>query len=176
MNMSISHRTSRLLLVAALLLVTAHRLPAPIQEVPESPTPTPEQSVGTPTTLQSQQRTARFAGTWAGKVSEGKLGDVDVTLVINADATALEQKSKMATFVRPTTHSGNTLSWTAGRKGEVAWTLTLNRDGQTALVTRQLGGVNTTATFKRMPAGQGPSAAPVQKKSRPNAKPSQPSG
>jgi ketosteroid isomerase-like protein len=33
-----------LLLVAVLLFVTAHRLPAPIQEVPENPTPTLEQS------------------------------------------------------------------------------------------------------------------------------------
>jgi hypothetical protein len=36
---SILRRTSRLLLVAALLLVTTHRLPAPIQEIQESPTP-----------------------------------------------------------------------------------------------------------------------------------------
>jgi F5/8 type C domain len=34
----------RVLLSIALLLVTAHRLPAPIQEIPESPTPAPEQS------------------------------------------------------------------------------------------------------------------------------------
>jgi len=37
-------RSLGLLLVLTLLLVTAHRLPAPIQEVPESPTPVPEQS------------------------------------------------------------------------------------------------------------------------------------
>jgi hypothetical protein len=42
--MPILRRTFCFLLVAALLLVTAHRLPAPIQEVPESPTPAPEQS------------------------------------------------------------------------------------------------------------------------------------
>jgi hypothetical protein len=34
----------RLSLVVAVLLITAHRLPAPIQEIPESPTPAPEQS------------------------------------------------------------------------------------------------------------------------------------
>jgi hypothetical protein len=44
MKMSILRRTSRLLLVVALLLVTAHRLPAPIVETPENPTPTPKQS------------------------------------------------------------------------------------------------------------------------------------
>jgi F5/8 type C domain-containing protein len=35
---------TRCLVIAALLLVTAHRLPAPIQEVPETPTPVPKQS------------------------------------------------------------------------------------------------------------------------------------
>jgi hypothetical protein len=45
MKTSISvNRTSCVLIVAAVLLITAHRLPAPIQEVPESPTPAPEQS------------------------------------------------------------------------------------------------------------------------------------
>jgi hypothetical protein len=34
----------RVLLAIVLLLVTAHRLPAPISEIPESPTPSPEQS------------------------------------------------------------------------------------------------------------------------------------
>jgi len=34
--------TTRLLLSIAFLLITAHRLPAPIQEIPESPTPTRE--------------------------------------------------------------------------------------------------------------------------------------
>jgi hypothetical protein len=37
-------RPLTLLLTVTLLLITAHRLPAPIQEVPESPTPVPQQS------------------------------------------------------------------------------------------------------------------------------------
>jgi hypothetical protein len=37
-------RTLTLLLTVALLLITTHRLPAPISEIPESPTPTPERS------------------------------------------------------------------------------------------------------------------------------------
>src|SRR5947207_13310154 len=36
--------TLALFLTFGLFLTTAHRLPAPIQEVPESPTPAPEQS------------------------------------------------------------------------------------------------------------------------------------
>src|SRR6266404_2429184 len=39
--MSILRSTSRSVLVAALLLITAHRLSAPIQEIPENPTPAP---------------------------------------------------------------------------------------------------------------------------------------
>ena len=40
----IGSRIARLSLVVIFLLITAHRLPAPIQEIAESPTPAPEQS------------------------------------------------------------------------------------------------------------------------------------
>jgi hypothetical protein len=72
------------------LLATAHRLPAPIQEVPESPTPAPEQSSKPKTkptakpkatdnsekstkakasSSPQQRSTPKFAGTWTGTVT-----------------------------------------------------------------------------------------------------------
>src|SRR5205823_10925722 len=39
-----ANRASHFLMVIALLIATAHHLPAPIQEIPEAPTPAPEQS------------------------------------------------------------------------------------------------------------------------------------
>jgi cytoskeletal protein RodZ len=71
----------------ALLLITAHRLPAPIQEIPESQTPAPEKqakpkktqsnskaiesesktkSAAKPSATPAPQGPARFAGTWTG--------------------------------------------------------------------------------------------------------------
>src|SRR5258708_1127881 len=77
-------RTLAPLLTVAMVLITAHRLPAPIQEVPESPTPAPEQSATPkakrvvesktdhPTTSSrapstpNPARSKKFAGTWTG--------------------------------------------------------------------------------------------------------------
>jgi len=47
--------------------------------------------------------------------------------------------------------NGNTLSWQAGLLNEIAWTLTPNSDGRTALATPHSGlGVNGSATFRRV--------------------------
>jgi hypothetical protein len=43
-----ARRLTSLLGVIGFLLVTAHRLPAPIQEIPESPTPVPSEQVSKP--------------------------------------------------------------------------------------------------------------------------------
>src|SRR5205814_2096085 len=54
-KMSILRQTFCFSLVAALFLITAHHLPAPIQESPESPTPTPEQPRKTQELLSASQ-------------------------------------------------------------------------------------------------------------------------
>jgi hypothetical protein len=80
---------SRIVIVIVLLAISAHRLPAPIQEIPENPTPAPEQSAKpkpkratkpkvTSENSESQGKTAsssqtrptpKFAGTWTGTVN-----------------------------------------------------------------------------------------------------------
>ena len=175
-------------LCAGCLLITAHRLPAPIQEVPESPTPTATPALQlapiplaspTPTATPSPQlapiqlpRTApghpkavRFAGTWSGRIRFGNAGNVDFTLVVNSEATSLQQKSKNFGDV---THlavvTGRTLSWQAGRENRIAWTLTPNPNGQTALVTsKSASGVVTSAVFQRGQPSVQPAPALNQK-------------
>jgi hypothetical protein len=202
--MSILCRTSRSLLVAALLLVTAHRLPAPISEIPESPTPAPEQSANrqlhpgtqwktpspeitaspqpglkrTPLPQTMQQRPVRFAGTWIGQIKFGFKGDVQFTLAVNPEATLLKQQSKQfGEHTHTTSYTAETLSWRAGPRNEVAWTLTPSRDGQTASVTVQSGSeINSRAVFRRVqsnyaaaPAKSPPKAHPGTKLKRPPA-------
>src|SRR5437868_10952795 len=111
-------RTLALLLTVALLFVTAHRLPAPIQEVPESPTPAPadaamvqpkksppkpKEKPSAEASAKPQRKTttapprtgaARFAGTWIGRITADKMGDVDVTLTISTDGRSVAQTSK----------------------------------------------------------------------------------
>jgi hypothetical protein len=156
-----------LLLCAAAFLLATHRLPAPISEVQESPTPAPSLAP-TPasTTAQPPVATAGtallapavpgFGGTWTGKISEGKSGDLDVTLVINADGTSLQQTSKHGIAIRKTTSKGKTVFWTGGLKNDVLWSLTPNSDRQTALVTRKFASKTTSATFRHAAPGQRP--------------------
>jgi len=99
--MSILQRTSCLLLVAAFLLVTAHRLPAPIQEVPESPTPAPTVASAKPkpkpkpksTDTESTSPSRQLDGVWMG-TEEGNNQKVAMTLVIKGGKTAAETFEK----------------------------------------------------------------------------------
>src|SRR6185437_1011728 len=98
-------KTFVLFLTATLFLMMAHRLPAPISEIPESPTPVREQQAR-PKKTQSKSKTAesepkaksapparqgpaRFAGTWTGTIHQGILGTPQVKLVINNNATSV---------------------------------------------------------------------------------------
>jgi hypothetical protein len=111
--------TVRALLPIGLLLVTADRLPAPIQEVPESPTPAPEQSarpkpkrIIKPKASESSENSTKaktssppqtkaapqhnlFDGTWVGKTCVGFDGShetMDVTIFISAGGTRVDVK------------------------------------------------------------------------------------
>jgi hypothetical protein len=195
-------RTIRLLLSVALLLITIHRLPAPISESPETPTPSPappqsstsqsrrhpgtswkslepEPSAGlqpspkrTLPTQPTQQGAVRFAGTWTGKVKLGISGDVQFTLTVNPEATSLKQKSmQFGEHSHATSYAAQTLSWKAGPKNETVWTLTPNRDGQTASVTAKSGSqINGTAVFHRVQPNPGPAQAKSPLKEHPGTK------
>jgi hypothetical protein len=163
-------RTPALLLTGTLLLTTAHRLPAPIQEVPESPTPIPNERAkprktqSKPKVIASEPTTrstpkpptvvspgpARFAGTWTGTINQGVLGNVAISLVINATGTSVQEISRTGTFTRAATIDGNMMTWKAGWLSEIAWTLMPNNEGTTAAVTSKSAfGVNGSATFRR---------------------------
>jgi hypothetical protein len=145
----------RVLLPIALLHVTAHRLPAPIQEVPEAPTSAPRlKSHPLPTASPKRADPARFAGSWTGKMKIGTV-DFDITLVVNPEATSLTQRSKRVgqpaqQHVHPTTASGRTLFWRGGQLDNVAWTLIPNPDGQTASATTKTAGIENTAIFRKV--------------------------
>jgi hypothetical protein len=171
----------RTYLVCALFLTTVHRLPAPIQEVPDTPTPTPaptsqSQPSSLPSDVPGRPDPARFAGTWTGKIKIGKGADVDITLVVNPEANSLTQKStRLGERVHETSHptaiSGDTLSWQGGQTNNIAWRLTPNPDGQTALATTKgATGVENTAIFQRVQ----PASSPARK--HPGAKVKQNSG
>jgi hypothetical protein len=160
-------------LIGTFLLISAHRLPAPISEIPESPTPpaaptsTPQPTPPSqPSTTPERADAARFAGTWTGKIKIGNGSESNVTLVVNREATALTQilkgpNERVRQTTHPTTFGGQRLSWRSGQMENVVWTVTPNPDGQTALATTKMGaaGIENTATFQRAPS----SAEPTRK-------------
>src|SRR5436305_13732791 len=107
---------SRIALTLVVLLIAAPRLPAPIQEVPESPTPAPEQSTKTkPKRIiklkdagkssesstkwltsspqpksQSTPTQPRFAETWNGIINCGILGNIEHTFVVDSTQTSMK--------------------------------------------------------------------------------------
>jgi hypothetical protein len=92
---------------------------------------------------------------WTGKIQFGNAGEVEFTLIVNPEATSLVQKSKIfGEFAHATIYSGGILSWTAGAKNDVAWTLTPNPDGKTAVATlKTRNNQPSSATFQRAEPG-----------------------
>jgi hypothetical protein len=145
----------RIVLAMLILTVTSHRLPAPISEVQEKPTPTPAvasvaQPIKSPPKPKSKPSgAARFAGTWTGRITIDKFADTDVRLVISTDGRSVAQTSQAGVWTRPLAYDGKLLSWQTGPTNAVAWTLALNPNEQSALVTRIWSGVQTRGIFKR---------------------------
>jgi hypothetical protein len=197
-------RTRALVLTAALLLLTAHRLPAPIQEVPESPTPVPakqESSKVKPkrtkakTPSESSDNTkkastrasapsakspeaaphSRFAGIWKGTLSGGILGTFEETLTINAAGTVVNEKNRFGAAIHPSTCDGTTVKFSAGSLGEIAFVVTPNPDGKTAIVSANSIFIsNPAVTFQKEPNSEtaaNQAAGAAQQAEIPTAKP-----
>lgn len=156
---------------AAILLMTVQRCPAPIQEVPESPTPAAQKSVK-PKTKQKVSRDATstnsesstkreasplpkkqpvsnrtpFAGTWKG-IMDGRT----VMLIVSPaqDSAVVKGLPIWGDRGGQTTLNGNTLSWKFLAE---KWFMVLAADGKTAVVTDHgwPSGVST-GTFEKLP-------------------------
>jgi hypothetical protein len=145
----------RLFAVALMLLISAHRLPAPIQEVPESPTPAPEQSAQPKakrtikpkkTSESSESSTKRqtasspqshptqnptpFAGIWIAKTGF----PAGVTLIVSPaqDSAVVKGLPFWGDRAGRPVANGNTLSWTFLAE---KWNMVIAPDGKTAVVT-----------------------------------------
>ena len=169
-KMSILRRTFGYTLVAALLLATAQRLPAPISEI-ESPTPTPEQSIkpkpkrapkpkpkpearasATSSVRQQAAKQNRFAGTWVGTMPEVPWGNVATELVVDqTETTMLWQEGATRKGLEKTQLNGNTMEATFFVGGFYErWSLTPKPDGKTASVRLTAYLNDQTAVFHRV--------------------------
>jgi hypothetical protein len=172
---------SRIALALVLLLISAHRLPAPISEE-STATPAPEQSarpkpkrVSKPKVanekaesgVTSQKRTAshatmpiqsRFDGIWMGTLNNLPFaGNVDFTLMVTGNGTSVTEKSaSFGTNTFQVNCDGSTMRWETGS----SWTLTPIGDGQTSLVTCNneglfgVGAFSLSTVFRKAAATQ----------------------
>ncbi len=172
MSRRVMNRSVHLLLcVLSVMLLTTHRLPAPISEIP---TPAPERSAKpksertikpkitnessessrkrqTPSPRQATAKPSPFAGTWVGTAKLGIYGNVGFTLVVNAAGTVVnERSSAFGSHTCNCKNDGKTIRWQSG-----AWfqagsrMLTPNPDSKTAVVTCSNGLLHTSSVFSK---------------------------
>ena len=176
-------RTLALLLPIALLLITAHRLPAPISEVPATtPTPKPKpegalRSKPKPeATAKPKSRTLSFPGTWAGtgfgKNSDGTTYSLSYIIKISDDEkTALVSIAEVGKIMGPTQFScarfREALTWSMSNSGgTIVYTMRIKSNGTVDLLRegRFTGGdfdgttYTETGTLSRQDASSAPSA------------------
>lgn len=162
----------RYLLLVALLLVGAHRLPAPIQEIQESPTPAPtvaataqpkpklspkpkpkaeaSESAPSPSKRPVGPKTGRFAGKWVGTMPQVPWGNVATELIVDETGTTMQwQESGKQKGTEKARLSGDTLQATFQVGVAATWSITPQPDGATARVRLQAFMNNQTAIFHR---------------------------
>jgi hypothetical protein len=168
-------KSLRLTTVVLMLIIAPQRLPAPIQEVPESPTPAPAIApTGTPKSKPSQQRKPKpeasestknsvkqqptpksrsFAGKWVGTMPEVPWGNVATELIVDQTETMMDwQESGKKKGRSKTTLNGNTLQASFQVGVTAKWSLTPQPGGATAHVRLQAFMNDQTAIFHRTPA------------------------
>lgn len=190
-------RTLGTAFVVALLLTGTHRLPAPIVESEEKPTPAAEESAkpkvkrtsrpkssNSDSSENSGKQQARapsaaptppenpFEGTWVGTLNNLPFaGNVQFTLGVTASGTAVTEKSvNFGTHNFQVNCDGTTMKWETGS----SWTLTPNPDRSTALVTCNnpgffgIGAFSLSTVFRKVAAASQTAAATIA--ARPNDK------
>ena len=159
----------RLLALVAVLLITAHQLPAPILEE-ATPTPTvahkakskpkseSRESAKSHASQQANVKRSRFAGTWVGTMATFPYGNLATVLKVDSTETMIALTCGGAHgAVAKAKLNGDTLqaTWPAGINTST-WSLTPQPDGETALVRMQAFVNNNTAVFHRTVAESSP--------------------
>jgi hypothetical protein len=163
-------RTSCCILVAALLLATAPRLPAPISEI-ESPTPTPQQSAKPrpkpslrPKAQTDRERVCHGLRQTIGNEAKplhrhlgrhdagSSVGGTATQMVVDPTETSITVQDSRSRYVsEKTQRDGDTLQgFYAAGLVKWTWSLTPNSDGKTAQVRFQEIMNDQTAVFRRV--------------------------
>jgi hypothetical protein len=159
-------RTVRTCLIVAVLLITAHRLPAPIVE--ENPTPARERvakskpkrtaesksssSAAKPSATPAPLPTRRFAGTWVGTIPAFPTGPQETVLVVNADESTMTHTwvgNPPTRTVQAQINGGTIQATFPNGVATYTFSITPAPDGTTAHVRLQAFMNDNSATFYR---------------------------
>jgi hypothetical protein len=165
-------RSLVLSLTLALLLMTADRLPAPIQEVQESPSPAPEQSAkpkpkritesktnhastsSHAASTSAPARSKKFAGAWTGIMQTFPAGNQTTQIVINSAETIMTVSWFGQTNSAKAQLNGDSLQATFPppplQPQSHNWSITPQPDGVSASVHFQCFMNDFTAVFRRV--------------------------
>jgi len=168
------NRFSKLLgLSAVVLLLTTHRLPAPISEVPETtPTPKPKREAtprlkakpeATPKPTATSNRS--FAGTWTGSAGNSSGSAVYVIKISDDEKTVWINWNKSGKNITgsglqaPCNRFRETLTWSITQQVSIETdTLRMNANG-TASFVRKGNTYNVTGTLSRQDFSSAPSVS-----------------
>jgi hypothetical protein len=157
-------KSVRLFLALLFLVASAHRAPAPIQEISESPTPAPTVAASTepkiksertrPASKQTPLKTAPYAGTWAGTIGITLFGNIGYTFLIDSSQTKVtmwgtnkpSELPNAKSDICPASTSADGISWSWNMW---TWTLKPYPNGKTALVKVTGPFQNASAVFER---------------------------
>lgn len=157
----------RFCLICSALLLTAHRLPAPIVEE-DKPTPAPaakprpKRTAETKTNQATQTSTTkstptpvpskRFAGTWSGIMPEVPWGNIQTELIVDPTETTIEWRDSLSSKhgTAKATLTGNTLSALFPGWPRPVWSITPDPGGHTAQVRLQAFMNDDHAVFRRV--------------------------
>jgi len=153
-------RTFCFLFIIALLVITAHRLPAPIQEVPESPTPAatitptanPKAEANESAASSPSSTPIKFAGTWKGTIPAFPTGPQETVLTIDRKETTMLHTwtGHPPSEVAKAKIDGDTIRATFGNGAtSYSFAVTPMPDGVTASVHMQAIMNDFTAVFRR---------------------------
>jgi hypothetical protein len=153
-----------------ILLLGARQMPAPIQEIPESPTPVPaftntpkpkkSPAKPKPTPLPNEPgktpnrspsvQPSRFAGKWVGTMPEVPWGNVATELIVDPSESTMEwQESGRGKGRSVAKLNADTLQASFQVGVTATWSLTPQPDGATARVRLQAFMNDQTAIFHR---------------------------
>ena len=167
--MKLLNKGIRSSLIAGLLVISAHRLPAPISEE-STPTPAleqsakpktkplpkpkpksePTESATNPVRQQRSSKQSRFGGTWVGTMPTFPMGPAAVVLTVDSTETTMAMTWRGSTVTVEAQRNGGTLQATSPEGIYTnTWSLTPQPDGTTARVRMQAFMNDFTAVFHR---------------------------